>query len=129
MAPADSERQVTLIASGSEVQIALEAQQLLRAEGISAAVVSMPSWELFEQQPPHYRDEVLGPGTLHIAIEAAAGFGWDRWIEPGGAFIGMRGFGASAPAKALLEKFGRSEERRVGKECGSTCRSRWSPCH
>src|SRR3546814_3889518 len=72
MAPADSERQVTLIASGSEVQIALEAQQLLRAEGISAAVVSMPSWELFEQQPPHYRDEVLGPGTLHIAIEAAA---------------------------------------------------------
>src|SRR3546814_9247154 len=88
MAPADSERQVTLIASGSEVQIALEAQQLLRAEGISAAVVSMPSWELFEQQPPHYRDEVLGPGTLHIAIEAAAGFGWDRWIEPGGAFIG-----------------------------------------
>ncbi|HEY9548945.1 MAG TPA: transketolase C-terminal domain-containing protein, partial [Kiloniellaceae bacterium] len=106
MAPADSERQVTLIASGSEVQIALEAQQLLRAEGISAAVVSMPSWELFEQQPPHYRDEVLGPGTLHIAIEAAAGFGWDRWIEPGGAFIGMRGFGASAPAKELFEKFG-----------------------
>src|SRR3546814_7355428 len=66
----------------------------------------MPSWELFEQQPPHYRDEVLGPGTLHIAIEAAAGFGWDRWIEPGADFIGMRGFGASAPAKELFEKFG-----------------------
>src|SRR3546814_13928211 len=63
MAPADSERQVTLIASGSEVQIALEAQQLLRAEGISAAVVSMPSWELFEQQPPHYRDEI---GRAHV---------------------------------------------------------------
>jgi len=105
MAPADSERQVTLIASGSEVQIALEAQALLRAEGISAAVVSMPCWELFEQQPPHYRDEVLGPGTLHIAIEAAAPFGWERWIESGGGFIGMRSFGASAPIKDLYKKF------------------------
>jgi transketolase len=106
MAPADSQRQVTLIASGSEVQIAMEAQKLLRDEGISAAVVSMPSWELFEQQPPHYRDEVLGPGTLHIGIEAAAGFGWERWIEPGGTFVGMRGFGASAPAKELFQHFG-----------------------
>ncbi len=105
MAPADSERQVTLIASGSEVQIALEAQKLLRDEGISAAVVSMPCWELFEQQPPHYRDEVLGPGTLHIAIEAAVPFGWERWIESGGAFIGMRSFGASAPIKDLYKKF------------------------
>ncbi len=105
MAPADSERQVTLIASGSEVQIALEAQKLLRAEGISAAVVSMPCWELFEQQPPHYRDEVLSPGTLHIAIEAAMPFGWERWIESGGAFIGMRSFGASAPIKDLYKKF------------------------
>ncbi|MPZ09450.1 MAG: transketolase [Kiloniellaceae bacterium] len=110
MAPADSERQVTLIASGSEVQIAMQAQQLLRDIGISAAVVSMPSWELFEQQPPHYRDEVLGPGTLHIAIEAAASFGWDRWIEAGGTFVGMRGFGASAPAKELYEKFGITAE-------------------
>ncbi|MEO3428869.1 transketolase [Pelagibius sp. CAU 1746] len=105
MAPADSERQVTLIASGSEVQIALEAQKLLRDEGISAAVVSMPCWELFEQQPPHYRDEVLGPGTLHIAIEAALPFGWERWIESGGAFVGMRSFGASAPIKDLYKKF------------------------
>ncbi|MGE5765924.1 MAG: transketolase [Bacteroidota bacterium] len=106
MAPADSQRQVTLIASGSEVQIAMEAQKLLRDEGISAAVVSMPSWELFEQQPPHYRDEVLGPGTLHIGIEAAVPFGWERWIEAGGAFIGLRGFGASAPAKELFQHFG-----------------------
>ena len=105
IAPADSERQVTLIASGSEVQIALDAQKLLREEGISAAVVSMPCWELFEQQPPHYRDEVLGPGTLHIAIEAAVPFGWERWIEAGGGFVGMRGFGASAPAKELYRKF------------------------
>ena len=105
MAPADSERQVTLIASGSEVVIALEAQKLLREEGISAAVVSMPCWELFEQQPPHYRDEVLGPGTLHIAIEAALPFGWERWVESGGGFVGMRGFGASAPAGELYRKF------------------------
>ena len=105
MSPADTERQVTLIASGSEVQIALEAQNLLREQGISAAVVSMPSWELFDQQPPHYRDEVLGPGTLHIAIEAAAPFGWERWIESGGGFIGMRSFGASAPINDLYKKF------------------------
>jgi len=105
MSPADSERQVTLIASGSEIQIAMEAQQLLREEGISAAVVSIPCWELFEQQPPHYRDEVLGPGTLHIAIEAALPFGWERWIEAGGGFVGMRDFGASAPAKDLFRKF------------------------
>ena len=110
MAPADSERQVTLIASGSEVEIAMQAQDLLRKEGISAAVVSMPCWELFEQQPPHYRDEVLGPGTLHIAIEAGIGFGWDRWIESGGGFVGMRGFGASAPAKELYKKFGITAE-------------------
>jgi len=110
MAPADSERQVTLIASGSEVEIAMQAQDLLRKEGISAAVVSMPCWELFEQQPPHYRDEVLGPGTLHIAIEAGIGFGWDRWIESGGAFVGMQSFGASAPAKELYKKFGITAE-------------------
>ncbi len=105
MVPADSERQVTLIASGSEVQVAIEAQKLLRKQGISAAVVSIPCWELFEQQPAHYRDEVLGPGTLHIAIEAAVPFGWERWIESGGGFIGMRDFGASAPAKELFKKF------------------------
>ncbi|MGD1880559.1 MAG: transketolase [Kiloniellaceae bacterium] len=110
LAPADSERQVTLIASGSEVEIAMQAQDLLRQQGISAAVVSMPCWELFEQQPPHYRDEVLGPGTLHIAIEAGIGFGWDRWIESGGAFVGMHGFGASAPAKELYKKFGITAE-------------------
>src|SRR3546814_18292973 len=73
MAPADSERQVTLIASGSEVQIALEAQKLLRDEGISSAVVSMPSWELFGQQPAHYRDEV--PGERKRAVEGKGGAG------------------------------------------------------
>ncbi len=105
MVPADSERQVTLLASGSEVQIAVDAQKMLKEEGISAAVVSVPCWELFDQQPPHYRDEVLGPGTLHIAIEAASPFGWERWVESGGGFIGMRSFGASAPAKDLYKDF------------------------
>jgi transketolase len=105
LAPAERAREVTLIGSGSELSIALEAQGLLEAEGISAAVVSMPCWELFGEQPQHYRDEVLGAGTLHIAVEAAAAFGWERWIEPGGDFIGMRGFGASAPAKELYEHF------------------------
>jgi transketolase len=105
LAPAERAREVTLIGTGSELSIALDAQGLLKSEGISAAVVSMPCWELFAEQPQHYQDEVLGAGTLHIAVEAAAPFGWERWIEPGGDFIGMRGFGASAPAKALYEHF------------------------
>ncbi len=110
LAPAESKRQVTLIASGSEVEIALEARRRLKDEGISAAVVSMPCWELFEQQAQHYRDEVLGPGTLQVAVEAAVPFGWEKWIEAGGEIIGMHGFGASAPGKALYEKFGITPE-------------------
>jgi transketolase len=105
LAPAEAERQVTLIATGSEVSLALEARQLLRDEGISAAVVSMPCRELFEEQSQHYRDEVLGPGTLRIAVEAAVGFGWERWTGEQGGFVGMTGFGASAPTKDLYTKF------------------------
>ena len=105
LAPSDRAREVSLISSGSEVSIALKAQALLRDEGISAAVVSMPCWELFEEQTQHYRDEVLGPGALHIAVEAAVPFGWERWIESGGGFVGMRSFGASAPGGALYEHF------------------------
>jgi len=105
LAPAGNTRQVTLLASGSEVGIALEARERLEAEGIATAVVSMPCWELFEKQPQHYRDEVLGPGTLHIAVEAACGFGWERWTGTDGAVVGMQSFGASAPAKALYEHF------------------------
>jgi transketolase len=105
LAPAKQSRQVTLIASGSEVEIAMQAQKLLQEKNISAAVVSMPCWELFEQQAQHYRDEVLGPGTLHVAIEAGLPFGWERWIEPGGSFVGMRGFGASAPVADLYRTF------------------------
>jgi len=105
LAPAESERQVTLLASGSEVSLALEAQGLLAAEGIPAAVVSLPCWELFAEQSQHYRDEVLGPGTLRVAVEAGVPFGWERWIGAGGTVVGMTGFGASAPAKDLYRHF------------------------
>jgi len=106
LAPAEGARRATLIATGSEVAIALEARRHLQDRGIGAAVVSMPCWELFDEQDPAYRDEVLGPGTVRVAIEAAVRMGWDRWIGPEGAFVGMAGFGASAPAKALYEHFG-----------------------
>ncbi len=110
LAPAGSERQVTLIASGSEVAIAIEAQALLAAQDISAAVVSMPCWELFQTQTAHYRDEVLGPGTLRIAIEAGLRQGWDTWLQPDDGFVGMTGFGASAPIKDLYPHFGITAE-------------------
>jgi transketolase len=103
--PASTSRQVTLIASGSEVAIAVAAREQLAAEGIGAAVVSLPCWQLFQAQPAHYRDEVLGLGSLRIGIEAASPFGWDTWLAPDGAFVGMRGFGASAPAEQLYEHF------------------------
>jgi transketolase len=110
LSPADRERQVTLIASGSEVQIALEAQTRLQNEGVSSAVVSMPCWELFERQSDHYRDEVLGPGSLRVAVEAGGPLGWERWTGRDGGFVGMHGFGASAPSKDLFEHFGITPE-------------------
>lgn len=103
--------QVTLIATGSEVSIALDAQKLLAEQNIAASVVSMPCWELFDTQPQSYRDEVLGKGTVRVAIEAALPFGWERYIGEDGIFIGMKGFGASAPAKDLYRHFGITAER------------------
>ncbi|RFC65692.1 MULTISPECIES: transketolase [Mesorhizobium] len=100
----DGERDVTIMATGSEVEIAVAAAELLAGEGIAAAVVSMPSWERFEQQDARYRNEVLGSAP-RIAVEAAARLGWDRWIGERGAFIGMNGFGASAPAPDLYKHF------------------------
>jgi len=105
LVPAGKQRQVTLLASGSEVAIAVEAQKTLEAEGIPTAVVSMPCWDLFLDQPAHYRDEVLGPGSLRVAVEAASGFGWERWTTLDGAVVSMRGFGASAPYKDLYQHF------------------------
>ncbi len=94
--------QVTLIGTGSEVSLCVEAAKALKVEGIAARVVSMPCQELFLQQPETYRNEVLGSGPA-IAVEAASGFGWERFAD---AFIGMNGFGASAPAEKLYEYFG-----------------------
>ncbi len=113
LSPSKGERQVTLIATGTEVEIALAAQRKLQEDGIAAAVVSLPCWELFDGQPPHYRDEVLGPDTLRIAIEAASTFGWERYVGADGAVIGMTGFGASAPAPDLYRHFGITAEAAV----------------
>ncbi|MCB1520420.1 MAG: transketolase [Hyphomicrobiaceae bacterium] len=102
---AKGERAVTILATGSEVEIAVAAADLLAADGVAAAVVSMPCWSLFEQQNDAYRASVLGTAP-RIAVEAASRFGWDRWIGDNGVFIGMNGFGASAPAPKLYEHFG-----------------------
>jgi transketolase len=104
------QREVTLLATGSEVALALAAREALQAEGIPAAVVSMPCWELFEQQDRAYRDSVLGPGTVRVGCEAALRFGWERWLGEQGAFVGMTGFGASGPADVLYRHFGITAE-------------------
>jgi transketolase len=102
---------IRLIASGSEVQLALAARDLLAADGLAAAVVSMPSWELFATQDDTYRAKVMGgDGTIRIACEAATGFGWERWLGSKGAFVGMKGFGASAKAPELYKHFGITAE-------------------
>ena len=99
--------EIILIASGSEVSLALDAYEKLLAEGIAARVVSMPSWDLFEAQPTAYRDEVLPPAvTARLGIEAASPFGWERYVGSKGAVIGMTRYGASAPYKVLAEQFG-----------------------
>src|SRR5689334_9106323 len=106
--------EIILIASGSEVGLAVEAQGKLGAEGIRARVVSMPSWEIFEQQTQAYRDTVLPPAVkARLAIEQASAFGWERYVGSAGRVIGMHTFGASAPLKALLEKFGFQPDRVV----------------
>jgi transketolase len=99
-------RTVTLLATGSEVALAVEARRLLQADGVPTAVVSMPSWELFDEQDAAYRREVLGAGTVRIGIEAALRFGWDQYLGERGGFIGMPGFGLSASAECLYEHFG-----------------------
>ena len=105
LAEPTGERRVTLLATGSEVAIVLAARDLLAAEGIDAAVVSMPSWELFEQQPDEYRRAVLGTAP-RVAVEAAVRLGWDRYIGSDGGFIGMSGFGASGSGEELYAHFG-----------------------
>jgi transketolase len=99
-------RKATILATGSEVGIAVEARRQLEAQGVATAVVSMPSWELFEAQDGDYRKEVLGTGTVRVAVEAAVRLGWDRYIGDDGGFIGMSSFGASGAETDLFEHFG-----------------------
>jgi transketolase len=99
--------QVILMATGSELSLAVEAYEKLKADGVKARVVSMPSWELFELQDETYRASVLPPDiTARVAVEAAAKFGWERYLGLRGRFVGMSGYGASAPAGALFKHFG-----------------------
>ncbi len=99
-------RQVTLLATGSEVSLAVRARDMLEKQGVGTAVVSMPCWELFELQDVQYRRSVLQPGTVRVGIEAATRFGWDRYLGEEGHFVGMQGFGASGPADTLYQHFG-----------------------
>ena len=116
LAREEGKRQAILLASGSEVEIALAARDILQARGIGTRVVSMPCWELFEAQDESYRKRVLPAGAVRVGIEAAARFGWDKWLtgERGNSkkadFVGMEGFGASAPIKDLYEHFGITAE-------------------
>jgi transketolase len=99
--------QVIIIASGSEVSVAVQAHESLLTEGIRSRVVSMPSWEIFEQQTKEYRDSVLPPSVkARVAVEQASTFGWERYVGTSGRVIGMHTFGASAPLKELQRKFG-----------------------
>jgi transketolase len=103
----DEQPDLLLLASGSEVSLCIDAYEQLGREGINARVVSMPSWELFEQQDQEYREHVIPPAvTARVAIEQASTFGWERYTGSEGTIIGMRTFGASAPLKALQKKFG-----------------------
>ena len=106
--------EVILIASGSEVSLAVEAHEKLLAEGIRSRVVSMPSWDIFDHQPQDYRDRVLPPGVkARVAVEQASTFGWERYTGLDGRIIGMKTFGASAPLKELQRKFGFNPEHVV----------------
>ena len=116
LAEAEGKRRAILMATGSEVSVALAARDILQAEGIGTRVVSMPCWELFAAQEEAYRKRILPAGPVRVAVEAAVRFGWDQWLtgERGSAkkagFVGMEGFGASAPAGDLYKHFGITAE-------------------
>jgi len=110
LSPADGEVHASIFASGSEVSIAIEAQALLKAKGVSARVVSVPSLELFLAQPEDHKRHLIGAAPVKVAVEAAVRFGWDAVIGPDGIFVGMSGFGASAPYKELYRHFGITAE-------------------
>ena len=106
MSDSEGEPEAILIATGSEVGIALDGVEKLANEGVHVRLVSMPSFEAFAAQPAEYRNQVLGGDLPKVAVEAGIRFGWDTWIGPDGGFVGMTGFGASAPYKDLYQKFG-----------------------
>jgi len=111
----EGEPDVILMGTGSEVALCLEAREALKKEGYEARVVSMPSWELFEEQDRPYRDLVLPPTIgARVSVEAASVLGWDRYVGPSGACIGMRSFGASAPYKDLYKAFAITMDHIVG---------------
>jgi transketolase len=121
----DGTPDVLLLASGSEVALALAAHEELAAQGIAARVVSMPCWELFDRQPQAYRDEVLPPQVkARVAVEQASTFGWDRWVGDAGRVVGMHTFGASAPLKELDQRFGFVPESvaQAARECVAALR-------
>jgi len=112
--PAGKKPDVLLLATGSEVSLCIDAYETLKGEGINARVVSMPSWDVFEQQDHAYKDSVLPPDVhARVAVEQAATLGWDRYVGRLGSQIVMHTFGASAPLKALKTKFGFTPERVV----------------
>jgi transketolase len=122
---ADGTPEVLLVASGSEVSLALEAYEQLSTEGVRARVVSLPSWELFEQQSPEYRAAVLPPTiSARVSIEQASVLGWERYVGSGGRTIGMTTFGSSAPLKDLQKKFGFTPEQAVAAAKEQLTRSR-----
>jgi transketolase len=112
LAEAPEGRDVTLLATGSEVSLAMAARGSLAEAGVRAAVVSMPCWELFEAESEEYRQHVLGKAP-RVGIEAAVRLGWDRWLGPHSAFVGMHGFGASAPGADVYQHFGITADKVV----------------
>jgi transketolase len=110
LSPASAKAEVSIFATGSEVQLAIAAQAELEKKGVPARVVSVPCFELFHKQPAAYRQSVLGSAPANVAVEAAIRMGWDEFIGLDGAFVGMTGFGASGPAKDLYKHFGITTE-------------------
>ena len=116
---------IILIATGSEVSLARDAASTLAEQGIAARVVSMPSWELFADQPPSYRDEVLPPAvTARLAIEAGTSIGWERYVGDAGEVAGIDRFGASAPGKIMMERYGFTAEAIAERAAGLITRAR-----
>jgi transketolase len=111
LADSDGEPEVILIATGSEVHLAVAAYEDLTADGVRARVVSLPSWYLFDRQPEEYRESILPRAVqARVGVEQASTLGWDRYVGPEGKIVGMHTFGASAPLKEIQRKYGFTPE-------------------